>query len=66
MRSVGCSVVRTSLHNASLLVWTIFFCMRLVMALAFYMLRASLAQTSAVLALRYWSTFLVDMDEGTI
>ncbi len=51
MRSVDCSVVRTSLHNAWFLMWTIFFCMRLVVALAFHMLRASLAQTSAVLAL---------------
>lgn len=40
--------------------------MRLVMALAFDMLSSSLAQASAVVALRDGSSFLVDMDERTI
>lgn len=44
----------------------VFFCMRLVVALAFHMLGSSLAQTSAVLALGYGPAFLVDMYEGTI
>lgn len=46
--------------------WAIFLGMRLVMTLAFDMLSSSLAQTSAVVALRDWPSFLVDMDERAI
>lgn len=45
---------------------TVFFGMRLVVALAFDMLGSSLAQTSAVLTLRNRSSLFIDMDERTI
>jgi hypothetical protein len=50
----------------SFFMWAIFFGVGFVVTIALDMLRASLAQASAVLALRNWSTLLVDVHQRAI
>jgi type VI protein secretion system component VasF len=53
-------------RSVAIFVWAILLRMGLVVALAFYMLRASLAQAAAVLALRDGAAFLIDVDQRTV
>ena len=48
------------------IVWAVIFSMGFVPALALHVRSARLSQSSTVLTLRDWSTFLVHMDKGTI